>query len=445
MARGTIRKRDRPIKPYEAVVDLGDDPSTGKRRQRTKSFRTKREAQTALAAWLTDIDQGVAVDRSAQTVAELMAYWLETDVRHNVRPKTYQNYDETITRHLIPILGSIPVQSLTSAMVQAYYAQKLREGTGAWTVHFCHQRLSQALQQAVRLGTVTRNVCAMVTPPRVVHKEMTTWTAEQARCFLAVAHQSGYGPIWMLALGTGMRRGELLGLRWQDVDLAHSVVHVRQTVGLLHGRTEIKPPKSASSPRAIPIQPEIVAALREHRARQDERRGLVGGVWEDHDLVFAAANGKPINPDNLRRDYDRLVKQAGVPRIRIHDQRHTHVTLALASGANIKAISRRIGHANTSLTLDVYAHVLPEQHTEVADKVGAILFGDAEHHDERQSNYGMEEGMSYPHSFTSHKQGSSDHCDEVRRQRRTSHLQWFACIRRTMTMACTSSNSGAAR
>jgi len=133
-------------------------------------------------------------------------------------------------------------------------------------------------------------------------------------------------------------------------------------------------PKSVSSRRTIPIQKEIVTAFWAHQAHQAEQRRQRGEGWHEHDLVFAADNGNPINPDNLRRDYDRLVKLAEVPRIRIHDQRHTYVTLALASGANIKAISRHIGHAQSSLTLDVYAHVMPDQHRDVADKVGAILF-----------------------------------------------------------------------
>ena len=123
------------------------------------------------------------------------------------------------------------------------------------------------------------------------------------------------------------------------------------------------------------VPAEVIAALREHKSRQNEQRLAFGAVWEDHDLVFAAANGRPIYPDNLKRDVERLVQLAGVPRIRIHDQRHTHVTLAIVAGATIAAVSRRVGHARTSITMDIYAHVIPQQHLEVADKVGAVLFG----------------------------------------------------------------------
>lgn len=150
---------------------------------------------------------------------------------------------------------------------------------------------------------------------------------------------------------------------------------VWQTVGALRGAPEIKPPKSKSSRRDVPMPAEVIAALREHRRRQDQRRLVLGPAWRDHGLVFAAANGAPINPNNLDRDFDRWVAQADVPRIRIHDLRHTHVTLAIKQGGNIKAVSRRVGHANIAITLGTYAHVLPEQDVEVSAKVGAVLFG----------------------------------------------------------------------
>jgi integrase len=162
------------------------------------------------------------------------------------------------------------------------------------------------------------------------------------------------------------------------VDVEQRVVHVRQTVTVVRGAPHVGPPKSKSSRRAVPVPAQVMAALREHRARQNAQRLSLGALWQDNDLVFATAVGTPINPNNLTRDYNRWVAQAGVPRIRIHDQRHTHVTLALASGANLKAVSQRVGHAKTSITMDLYAHVLPEQHRDVSDKVCAALFGAGE-------------------------------------------------------------------
>jgi integrase len=175
-----------------------------------------------------------------------------------------------------------------------------------------------------------------------------------------------------------MQRGEVLGLRWQDVDFEQRLLHVRQTVTVVQGAAHVDPPKSKRSRRAVPVPAQVIGALREHPVRQNERRLATGPIWRDHDLVFPTSLGTPINPNNLTRDYNRWVAQAGVPRIRIHDQRHTHVTLALQAGANIKAVSQRVGHAKTSITMDLYAHVLPEQHRDVSDKVCAALFGAGE-------------------------------------------------------------------
>ena len=172
-----------------------------------------------------------------------------------------------------------------------------------------------------------------------------------------------------------MRRGELLGLRWQDVDWERGTVSVRQTVTVLKGASHIGPPKTKSARRTITVQVEVLDALKGHRRAQNERRLAAGPVWQDYDLVFSTGIGTPINPGNLDRDFYRLVKRVGVPRIRIHDLRHTNITLALRETGDIEVVSQRVGHANVSITLGTYAHVLPDQHQEVAKKVGRALFG----------------------------------------------------------------------
>jgi len=379
MASGSIRKRERADGVrYEAVVDFGLDPATGKRIQRSKAFKTKREAREYLTASLSEVDKGTFVDRSRQTVAEMMAYWLDTEARPRLRGKTVFDYENTIRNHILPELGTIPIQKLTADRLHKFYADKTAAGVGPRTIRLCHLHLRQALRQATRLGLVARNVADLVSPPKGQPKEMKVWTYEQAQTFLAVAGESIYGPIWILALATGMRRGELLGVRWKDVDLGRRTLQVRQTVGSLRGRIEFKPPKTRSSMRTVSLPKEVVAILREHKRRQNERRLALGEAWNDHDLVFAVGTGNPIHPDNVRHDFARLVRKAGVPLIRVHDQRHTHVTLGLAAGVNLKALSEAVGHRDISITLGIYGHVLAEQRVEVADKMGSVLFGPKE-------------------------------------------------------------------
>ncbi len=377
MARGSIRKCSRQDGvSYEVVVDLGPDPVTGKRRQRTRRFKTKREAQAGLTEWLAEIDKGTAVDRSRQTVSDLLEYWMEAYARHNVRATTLEGYGYTINRHIIPSLGSIPLQKLTPAHLQQFYADKLASGCGPRVVQLCHLRLRQALAMAEKLGLVARNVADVVAAPRVPHNEMQTWSVEEAQAFLAVAKESHYGPIWLVAMNTGMRRGELLGLRWQDIDWGNGVLHVRQAVVMLHGKPTIQAPKSRSAHRVIPLEGPVIEALREHRTRQNERRLALGAAWHDHQLVFPSEIGTPVNARNLDREYRVLISRAGVSPIRIHDIRHTFVTLALASGSNLKALSELLGHAKTSITMDLYAHAQTGERRAVVAGVGKLIRGE---------------------------------------------------------------------
>jgi integrase len=275
----------------------------------------------------------------------------------------------------VPKLGKIKIQTLMADRLQQFCTEKINEGCGKRTVELCQLHLSQALDQAVALGWVARNVADVVKPPRWKPQEMETWSVEEAPQFLSVAHESTYGPIWLLALTKGLRKGELLGLRWQDVDLERGVLRVRQTVGALRGQIEFKGTKTPKSRRDVDLRDGILAALRDHKARQNERGLALGSTWQDHDLVFANAHGGPIDPNNvdLDRDFARLVKKAGVKRIRIHNLRHSYAMLALATGEHIKVVSETLGHADIAITLRIYAHTMPEQKRALADKMESLL------------------------------------------------------------------------
>jgi integrase len=376
MAQGSIKKRqlDSGRVRWDVIVDIGDDPLTGKRRQRKKTCATRTEAQKVLRTWQAEISSGVVVERSARTVRDLMEFWLESHAQR-ISPRTLAGYQDTVRVHIIPLLGTVEVQKLTPEALQGFFTKKIKAGTGARTLRLCHLHLRQALRLAVKMGWVTRNVADLVSPPRHSPREMTAWTAEEARRFLGVASQSIHGPIWIVALATGLRKGELAGLRWVDVNMEKGTLSVRQNVGTLRGAVEIKPPKTAAGKRDVHVPAAVLEALKAHKARQNKHRLSLGEAWQDHGLTFPSAIGTPIHPDNLDIDFNRLISRAGVPRIRIHDVRHSYATLAIDLGAPIKAVSEALGHADVATTLRTYTHVLPSQRVEVANKVGAALFG----------------------------------------------------------------------
>jgi len=244
------------------------------------------------------------------------------------------------------------------------------------TVRLTHTVLREALQHAVEWGMIVRNVADATKPPRAVRPQVQVWDSEEVGRFLRAAVLEPHNPLWLVAIMTGLRRGELLALRWSDVDLHAGVLHIRHTLTVTTGIRALTPPKTKSGRRTIPLPPTCLAALREHRSRQLEAR-LSAPEWIERDAVFTASNGEWLDPGNLSRMFTRLVIAAGVKRIRFHDMRHTSATLLLKQGVNPKVVSERLGHANIAITLDTYSHVLPSMQREAADALEAVLFGGA--------------------------------------------------------------------
>jgi integrase len=360
---------------WRVRVELPPDPLTGRRRQAMRSFRTEAEAKVARGTWIAEIDRGIVITPDKVTVGEQFQYWMDTHARHHTNDKTFYEYGLVIRKHILPVLGGIPLQKLSAKHLEAFKGDRLAADVGVRTVELCLMRLDQMLEQAVDLDLIPRNPAKKVKKPRPPKREMQTWTRDQARQFLAAARESRFGPVWVVLLGTGMRRGEALGLRWKDVDFTRGTLTIHQTAGPgAKGRVGTKPkPKTDASRRTIPIDPHILAALREHR---DRRPVPLDAGQRANELVFASGLGTPITPSALRRDYLLWVERAGVPRIRIHDQRHTNITLALRAGARLADVSRRAGHARPSITSDIYGHVDEEGMADVAARVSATLFGE---------------------------------------------------------------------
>ena len=371
--QGHIRKRGKGS--WAVVIDLGRDPSTGKRRQLWRSLKgTKREAETLLVQLLHQRDIGIDSPAGKITLGEYLEGWVQQYARANLAPKTFLQYSWAVRSHLTPGLGSINLTKLRPQHIQAWYSRALqrgridgRGGLSSKTVLHIHRVLREALQHAVRWQMLSGNPADAVVPPRPIRYEPSVLSVEDVRRLLAVAASTTHGPLVHTVVMTGLRRGELLGLRWQDVDLDAGVIHVRQTAQWLPGEGSIfRSPKTERSRRAVVLAPSTVQVLREHRRSQLEERLAVGAAYQEYGLVFATPLGTPMDPSNLRRAWRRIVKSFGLTGLRFHDLRHAHATLMLLGGVHPKVVSERLGHSSVGITLDTYSHVLPSLQAQAA-------------------------------------------------------------------------------
>jgi integrase len=337
-----------------------------------ETYPTERAAKRKQTELLASAHKGQQADPNRMTVRELMLEWLEGESRRRVRPTTLEDYEAQVRLHVLPALGNARVHSLTTPILQRYYDGLLAAGKSRRLAQVALQRLRSALSYAVHMQYVPYNAATEVRIVAPERKEMKVWTPEQAGRFLEVARHHAYHPLWDLALNTGMRRGELLGLRWDDIDLERATLAIRRTVEPVRGGLTVQRPKNGRE-RLIELDATGVAILREHRARQGERRLKLGDAWEDPDIVLATNIGTYITPTNVTRAFIDLVARAGVERIRVHDLRHTAATLMLLAGTPIKVVSERLGHASIQITLDYYAHLLPAMQRESAEKVRQLL------------------------------------------------------------------------
>jgi integrase len=367
---GHVRKRSKTS--WAVVVDLGRDPGTGKRRRLWRSVRgTKRDAQALLVQLLGERDAGFRPGRRI-TVAEFLERWLRDYAATNTAPKTHRTYKDLVRNHLTPGLGNAVLSTLAPDQIQRFYRQLSAKGLSPTTVLHAHRILREALQHAVKWQLLPRNPADLVDPPRAARREVLALKPEAVRGVLTAAGETEYGALVHLAVMTGLRQGELLALRWDDVDLKSRTLQVRRTLQRLDG-LHFREPKTAGSRRSVALSPSTVASLRQLAEKQTKAKALAGSAYRDDGLVFATAVGTPIDPRNVNRTWYRIIKAARLQGLRFHDLRHTHASLMLAQGTHPKIVSERLGHSGVRITLDTYSHALPNLQLEAAATLDQTL------------------------------------------------------------------------
>ena len=369
---GSIRKRKDGR--WEGRYVVGHDPITGKMISRNVLGKTQAEVKEKLRTAIENSKRLDYTQTGKYTVGQWMDEWFEAYAKVKVRPSSHQTYKGYIENHIKPNIGDIPIEKLTSLQLQKFYrllltegriprieSEKQPRGLSAKTVRNINQVISSAMDMAVRHKLILSNPTEGCELPKVEHREMKTLPAEQLGAFLREAKESGVYELYYLDLATGLRRGELLGLKWEDVDLQNGVIHVRRQVARVDGEVKELPLKTKNSYRNISISQDAVAMLTEMEAHRSS------------DYVFPSSTGGPISPDSVNNMLHRVLKRAGLPSIRFHDLRHTFATLALQNGVDIKTVSGMMGHFSAGFTLDTYAHVTTSAQQEAARTMGNVL------------------------------------------------------------------------
>ena len=321
--------------------------------------KTRKEVQEKLKTALHDQQQGKLINTPRQTVEQFLTQWLEGH-KTSIRSRTHERYEEYVRLHIVPIIGHIQLQKLTAQQVKALYAKKLDEGLSTTTVNNLHGVLHKALEDAVKWELVVKNVSAIVDPPRRAHYEITALTMEQAQKLLETAKGHNMEALFMLALTTGMRRGEILALKWQDVSFIEKTIQVRRTFTRTPGNRYVEAEtKTKKSRRSIVLTQMVVDLLIQHRVRQAQARSEAGEHWQERDLVFCTSLGTPLNPNKVLERFKTLLKRAGLPHMRFHDLRHSAATILLTMRVHPKIVQELLGHNQISMTMDIYSHVLP--------------------------------------------------------------------------------------
>ena len=329
------------------------------RKRKTLYGKTRQEVATKLAKALSDREGGLVFDAEGLKLGEYLGRWLEDSVKGTVRNTTYERYEQISRMHIVPMLGGVKLKALSPTHVRGLYKEKL-SSLSPRTIQYIHVTLHKALKQAVRDGLIPRNATEAVKPPQVPREEISPMSPEQVKMLLDAASGDRLEALYVLAVHSGLRQGELLGLKWDDIDLEAGALHVRRALTTARGGPRLAAPKTKGSRRRVSLTGAAAEALKGHLECQLEEIDQAGSLWQENGLVFASEAGAPLDRrDVTSRRFKPLLERAGLPHFRFHDLRHTCATLLLTQNVNPKVVSEMLGHSSIAITLDTYSHVLP--------------------------------------------------------------------------------------
>jgi integrase len=357
---------------WEARISLGWQ--NGKRIRRSFYGETMAEVNGILLKARADHAAGLPVKVENQTVAQFLEHWLRDAVAASVRALTLEQYQQHVRLYLRPAFGQQQLQKLYPPDIQRFIVERLAAGLSPRTVRISLFVLGRALTQAVKWNLIARNPVDVVDLPRAERPAVMTFTENQARTLLAAVRGDSAETAYMLALLCGLRRGELLALKWEDVDYDAATLLVHRALERIGTRLEFVEPKSRSGRRILPLPEPLLKALKAHRARQSATRLSLGPAYDDHGLIFPNSLGRPLEPRAFNRQFKAMLKRAGLPvTLRLHDCRHFAATAMIADGADVRTVAGLLGHADPSLTVRTYAHAVPEAARRAANRMGALI------------------------------------------------------------------------
>jgi integrase len=339
----------------------------------TKYAKTQRECRDWIKETLTKIGNGLTFSGTQITLEKFIETWMDGK-RLSQRPQTVEQYRQICKQHIVPNLGKMRLQDIQPAHLKRLYLMKKEEGRGARTVQVVHVVMHAVLQQAVREGILGRNPADSVQRPKVEQTERHILTEEQAQRLVISSQGTRYGMLFFLALMTGMREGELMGLMWSDVDWSKGIIEVQRQLQRSPGHSKILvPPKTKAGRRQIKIGQETLDRLAAHQGRLELQKSAMGDRWVENNLIFPNILGKPMSSNHMRQEFKRLLKENGIPEIRFHDLRHTSLSFLLGSGTPVNTVQRRAGHSKASITTDTYGHSMGHSEDEAAIRIEEMI------------------------------------------------------------------------